>query len=151
MLATMLPDDCPLIEQSPYQRAAVCAQAMREAAAHGERAVWLGVGAAWTGVDLSNASVPAKDDLVLTDLIIPRVPMGTNRTLSHLRRRAFRRDGFLLEAKECAMAFAQGIGRLVRREGVEHRRLWVLDARLGDRKLGYLSAIRNLLAEYRRR
>lgn len=97
----------------------------------GKKPIWLATGAAWVGLDLSDNSVGddhAEDDLLLTDLVIPALPFGLDRTTTH----AFRvmRQGFYAEITTAQRRMRQGIGRLIRREGLVDRRLWILDGRL---------------------
>lgn len=100
----------------------------------GERPIWLALGGAWTGIDLKDDRIPdseAEKDLLLTDLVIPALPFGLNRTTTHEARAAW--SGFLAESQETLNTFRQGLGRLVRREGLLNRRVWVLDGRLASR------------------
>lgn len=99
-------------------------------------AALIGVGACWTGLDLSDPdpSIPPERDQVITDLVIPRLPIGTNRTLTHLARKR-RLDGIggrsqKAEMIATAVTLRQGVGRLVRRQGVTARVLHMLDGRL---------------------
>lgn len=120
-----------LISHSESHGVAECARRFIEVRRRGGRPLWLGVGASWTGIDLTDKDVAPEDDLVLTDLYIPRLPFGCNRTMSHMRRAESNSSAVLLEA---AILFRQGIGRLVRREGVPVRRLWLSDTRLVESK-----------------
>jgi CRISPR type IV-associated DEAD/DEAH-box helicase Csf4 len=74
--------------------------------------------------------VSAELDLLLTDLVIPAIPFGTNRTMTHAARVAYAK--FPAEKSEAMMTFRQWLGRPVRREGLAHRRIWVLDGRLAS-------------------
>ncbi|WP_455233418.1 helicase C-terminal domain-containing protein [Geopseudomonas aromaticivorans] len=138
-----------LLVQTSRLGASACAAAFRT---HGRRPVWLGVGNAWTGIDLSAPSdpgkedfIPAAEDQVLTDLVITRLPLGLNRSLTHHRRQLI--AGFRITIQEGAWHLRQGIGRLVRREGVPSRNLWVLDSRI-DSKEPWLAAFRKILKTY---
>lgn len=117
-------------------------------AARGERPCLVAVGAAWTGLDLSPEGVAPGDDNVLTDLIIPVAPLGTNRTLTHEWRRE--RTGVVAEIGATSIMFRQGIGRLVRRDGLQaNRRLHFLDARIHDSQWrGVLQPIIRALGRY---
>lgn len=102
----------------------------------GITAVLVGVGACWTGLDLSDPdpSISPERDQVITDLVIPRLPIGMNRTLTHLARKR-RLDGIggrsqKAEMIATAVTLRQGIGRLVRRQGVSARVLHMVDGRL---------------------
>jgi Rad3-related DNA helicase len=95
----------------------------------GKKPIWIATGPAWTGLDLrdAQAQTPAQDRL-LTDLVVPRVPFGVNRSATAMGRERWM--GYRATVSEAAMLLKQGFGRLVRREGLQDRRLWLLDARL---------------------
>jgi|TARA_Y100001934_G_C12387159_1_gene797239 ATP-dependent DNA helicase DinG len=116
-----------VIIQSRAMSAAACAVQYRALAHAGLKPVWVGLGAAWTGIDLTNHDVAAEADNTLTDLVIARLPVGANRTITHERRVAI--AGFSIVVQEACWQLRQGIGRLVRREGMRDRKLWVLDSR----------------------
>ena len=120
-----------LIVQSSVQNASTCSQIYRELAKSGKRPLWIGLGSAWTGIDLSDSSVPPEEDYLLTDLIVTRIPWRLNRSITHLRRMLGNRD---VDRQETLRMFRQGIGRLVRREGVKDRRLHILDPRILDNR-----------------
>lgn len=99
----------------------------------GERPIWLALGGAWTGIDLKDDRISdseAEKDLLITDLVIPALPFGLNRTTTHEARTAW--SGFMAESLETLNTFRQGLGRLVRRDGLLNRRVWVLDGRLAS-------------------
>lgn len=96
-------------------------------AKHGSRPIWLATGPAWTGLDIRDERVSAKDDFLLTDLVITNLPFGTNRSTTHAARMEWQRTA---ERDRAALEFKQGIGRLVRREGVTGRRIYILDPRV---------------------
>jgi Rad3-related DNA helicase len=105
-------------------------QAFRTLHSQGRRPVLLATGGAWTGLDLRDASIPdeqAQLDLLLTDVVIPNIPFGLNRTTTHTSRVS---RLFSFEASATALLLRQGLGRLVRRPGLLHRRIWLLDSRL---------------------
>lgn len=83
---------------------------------------------------------------MLTDLVITHLPIGLNRTLTHERRVSI--GGFRVISQEGGWHFRQGLGRLVRREGVVRRNLWVLDARI-DGKEPWVVPFRRILSRYR--
>ena len=98
--------------------------------------IWLVLGPGWTGLDLvqrsvgsdgSITNVPAEEDTLLTDLVITRVPFGCNRSVTHLVRME---KNFKTMTYEAMLLLKQGMGRLIRREGLRHRRILVLDGRL---------------------
>ncbi len=116
-----------VIIQTRVMSAAACAVQFRALAHAGLKPVWVGLGSAWTGIDLTNHQVPAEADNTLTDLVIARLPVGANQTITHERRVAI--AGFSIAVQEACWQLRQGIGRLVRREGMQGRNLWVLDSR----------------------
>jgi CRISPR type IV-associated DEAD/DEAH-box helicase Csf4 len=106
-----------------------------------KKPLWLAVGSAWTGVDIGGhdpwrdlfgQELPPEKDNVLTDLVIPRVPYGTNQSLEHLWR-IRNSPSVPWDLLDAALRFKQALGRLVRRKGLpKNRRIFVLDARLGE-------------------
>ena len=114
------------------------------------RPVWLATGSAWTGLDLADreTSDPYQDTL-LTDLVITRVPFGTNKTAVHMAR--IKRLGFDIEAMEAALRLKQGLGRLIRREGVIGRRIWIMDGRSHGRRSGYFKRVFGPVSAYPQR
>ncbi len=120
-----------LVVQMRHQRLSQSADVFRTMGAAGEKPIWIATGAAWTGLDLSDKSVPderAHEDMLLTDLIIPNLPFGLDRGTTHMAR--MNRIGFGAEVVGVQRRLRQGLGRLVRREGVKNRRIWILDGRL---------------------
>lgn len=109
----------------------------REKTAKLLRPVWIATGGAGTGLDLSDKSKPAAEDFLLTDVVIPAIPFGTNRTMSHAAKVDF---NFAVEVVSALRTFRQYLGRLVRRDGLVGRRLWVLDGRLVQPKSERLMA-----------
>ena len=124
-----------LIEQTAAQSAAVCRTRFVELRRGGARPVWIGVGAAWTGLDLRDETVVSgADDMLLTDLVIPNV-FNTTKSSTDMDREE--RFGFEAIRSKSLFTLRQGLGRLVRREGLRERRIWILDGRLarGDASL----------------
>ena len=118
------------------------------------RPVWLALGAAWTGLDLCESSdVAPSEDVILTDLVITRIPIGLNRSNTMISR--MDRIGFRPVAQEALLTFKQGIGRLVRREHLTNRRIWILDGRLQHAPNRFLADIAagvySMLTKYKRR
>jgi len=122
------------------------------AAQDGHKPMWLAVGGAWTGVDVSgkDLGIVEQKDSVLTDLVIPRLPFRNNRSMTH-RTRMERRPERPWELFDTAMRLKQGLGRLVRRENVpKNRRIFVLDSRLSDPAFdGFLGIIKRILGVYK--
>jgi ATP-dependent DNA helicase DinG len=119
------------------------------------RPLWLATGPAWTGTDMNAArlidpGIDAARDTLLTDLVIPRIPFGTESSSVHKYRRSWMATA---ERDRAAFQLRQGLGRLLRREGLPQRRLWVLDGRIwGPPRHAFLVApIRLLLERYPRR
>ncbi|MHB1201460.1 MAG: hypothetical protein ACYCZ6_18295 [Polaromonas sp.] len=125
----------------------------------GRRPLWLAVGSAWTGVDIGGhdpwrdlfgQEIAPEDDNVLTDLVIPRLPFGTNQSLSHLWRLR-NSPNVPWDLYNASLLFKQALGRLVRRALLPaNRRIFVLDARMGDPdQVGRLVPFVKSLAKYR--
>lgn len=118
----------------------------------GKRPIWITLGGAWTGLDLSDPVITPADDTILTDLVIAKLPFNLNQSLSYLvRTTSFTRGGrkysSKVREKEAAFWFKQGVGRLVRRPGVKDRHLWLLDGRLWSRK-GRYKELRGVVSPY---
>ncbi len=107
----------------------------------GLKPLWLAVGSAWTGVDIGGhdpwgdlfgAPLKAGADNVLTDLVIPRLPYGTNQSLSHLLRMRTS-PSMPWDLLDASLRLKQALGRLVRRADLpKNRRIFLLDARVTD-------------------
>jgi ATP-dependent DNA helicase DinG len=145
--------DDRIIEMRQGVRFSETERQFRAAHAAGLRPVLLGLGVAWTGIDLKDSAVPADRDTLLTDLIVARLPVALNRTNAMLAR--IERTGMNPVISEALLMLKQGMGRLIRRDGVTDRRIWILDGRMfppnewrGMRPL--TSAARRMLREYRK-
>lgn len=125
----------------------------RQAYADGKAPVWVTLGRSWTGMDLTSEG-PAEDDRLLECLIIPKLPFGLAMSTTHESRvaRASRSavGGILLETEEALIRLRQGVGRLVRRDGVPPRSLWILDPRVQDPSKAYARAFAGVLNRYPR-
>ncbi len=117
-----------LIAQAPHTGVGVVAEQFIALSRSGTRPICIATGAAWTGLDLSDREVAPANDFLLTDIVIPAAPFGLERSTTHSERR--RRMGFVAELMGVQQRLRQGFGRLVRREGVQSRRIWLLDGRL---------------------
>ena len=111
----------------------------------GKKPVWFATGAAWTGLDIGGhepihnllgcSGLPAKEDNILTDLVIPRLPFGINKSVTH-EYRIQTEPATPWEILDMTSRLKQGLGRLVRRHGLpNNRRIFLLDGRL--KKLGF--------------
>lgn len=135
-----------LILQTRRISASMCSAQFQAMHKNGGRPVWLGLGAAWTGINLSDSEVAAETDSMLTNLVITRLPIGLNRSLTHERRVSI--AGFKVVTLEAIWQLRQGLGRLIRRPGVQDRHLWVLDARLAG-TAPWVTPYKRLLSRYR--
>lgn len=136
-----------LIRSSRDLTTAALDAAFRSMHAQRLRPVWLATGAAWVGLDLVDSDVPAAQDFLLTDLVITAAPYNIDQSLAARQRRL--RVGFTAEQAAVWRRLQQGMGRLIRREGVLKRRLWILDGRLVDAaSANYTRDLRALLARY---
>jgi ATP-dependent DNA helicase DinG len=147
----LLPDiQARLIVQKRGQAVAALAAQFKSMARAGIRPVWLATGSANVGIDLADEEVTERNshrDMLLTDLVIPNVPYGVERSTVHLARAA--RVGFIAEMIGTQRRFLQMIGRLVRREGLRDRRLWVLDGRLFAKfPMSHSTDLRGVLLPY---
>lgn len=160
MLASILPSDIrmALVVASPDTSLSVQRTRYLMHVHLGRKPVWLAVGGAWTGLDvgghgpwgaLFGEELSPEEDNVLTDLVIARIPFGTNKSMTHMTRLE-RNSAVPWEALEATFRVKQGMGRPVRRDGLPpNRRIFILDGRLNDPKLaGYLSRITALTKGY---
>ncbi|WP_265283434.1 helicase C-terminal domain-containing protein [Verminephrobacter aporrectodeae] len=117
-----------IVAQKPAHRFSAYVTEFNAKYAAGLRPVLLGVGVAWTGVDLVDGGVPAAEDWMLTDLVVCRLPINFNQS-STMRARVAN-TGIHPIISEALLYFKQGIGRLIRRDGVIDRNIWILDGRI---------------------
>jgi ATP-dependent DNA helicase DinG len=106
----------------------------------GKRPVWLATGGAWTGLDLADFTVPAKDDHVISRLIIPKLPF--NVPDNDVKNTIFD------SGQDSYFKLKQGFGRLVRRAGRQNMRLVLLDRRIHTNNALYKSSFK-LLKQYK--
>ena len=90
---------------------------------------WLASGPAWTGLDMRAGDEDPAKDFLLTDLVIVRIPYGMNRTSTHIAREAWNPNADF-KGKEAILRLKQGLGRLMRQDGVTDRHIWFLDGRI---------------------
>lgn len=120
----------------------------------GLRPILLGLGIAWTGIDMTDKTIPEPHpelDMLLTDLVIVRAPIGLNRTNSMASR--IERNGTYPIEKEALLLLKQGLGRLIRKDGVIDRHIWIMDGRLWLDWKGmenFTASARKLFAKYKK-
>ncbi|HEU0198311.1 MAG TPA: type IV CRISPR-associated DEAD/DEAH-box helicase Csf4 [Nevskiaceae bacterium] len=129
-----------VLTQSDGRSLEVLRREFLQFAHHNDRACLVAVGAAWTGLDLSDETKRPGHDVALTDLVIPLVPIAMNRSLTFRHR--CERVGHVAIVGEAAVTFRQGVGRLVRRQGLRDRRLHVLDARINGGESHWQSTVK---------
>lgn len=103
-------------------------QRFRDLHAKGLRPILIATGGAWTGIDLTDKTLPPDQDRLLTDLVIACAPVGFNRTTSSLYR--VEKTGVDSIIKEALLTIKQGLGRLVRHPNAAEKNIWVLDGRI---------------------
>lgn len=125
----------------------------------GKRPIWFATGGAWTGLDiggheplkilLGREPLPPAQDNVLTDVVIPRLPFGLNKSITH-EYRVRRHPSTPWEIIDMLFRLKQGVGRLVRRSGLPHnRRVHLLDARIHRPTFTMINErVRGLFAAY---
>jgi CRISPR type IV-associated DEAD/DEAH-box helicase Csf4 len=144
----------PAIIAQRRGRFPIAEAAFRTMYAAGRKPLWLATAQAWTGMDLRDTRlgddgkpVDVSKDFLFTDLIVPRVPFGTEQSRIHQARYS---RSVWNEWDRAAMQFRQGIGRLIRAEGLRERRLFVLDGRIWDpAKAAMMEPYKLMLAPYR--
>lgn len=140
--------------QSRDKKLELTRAAFIERGRRGIRPILIGLGGAGTGMNIKDDTVPderAQDDLLMTDLVILRTPIGLNRTNTMLSR--IDRRGTNPIEKEALLTLKQWLGRLIRREGVTDRHIWILDGRLWLPWKGmenFTKSVRQLFAKYKK-
>lgn len=143
-----------VIEQVPDRRFDSVVKEYREKHAKGLRPVMLALGVAWTGVDLVDSAAPPERDTLLTDLVVTRLPINLNQSAT-MRARVDNMGLYPL-INECLLYLKQGLGRLIRRDGVEDRRIWILDGRIHSAytwpgMVRLTAGVRRMLRDYPKR
>lgn len=146
--------DVRIVEQTRNTRFSECERRFRDLHAQHLRPILMALGGAWTGVDFKDEAYAAHDDFLLSDLIIARLPIGFNRSNSMTAR--IEQSGLNAVVNEALLTFKQGLGRLIRRQGVLNRRVWILDGRpfVQEKWQGmdvFTACVRRLLREYQKR
>lgn len=132
-ISTHLKDKYPeiaarVIVQVRKAKFSAAVNAFTLAHSNGVKPIMIGLGPAWTGLNLSQDVSDPKKDTLLMDLVIACSPIGLNQTATMLRR--IEQTNTSAIAKEGLLILKQGLGRLIRRDGVEGRRIWILDGRI---------------------
>lgn len=149
-----------MVRANPKQSMRTQTQMFLRLSHSGLKPLWLAVGSAWTGVDIGGHEpwadlfgmpIKAVDDNVLTDLVIPRLPYGTNQSLSHLLRMRTS-PSMPWDLLDASLRLKQALGRLVRRADLpKNRRIFLLDARVTDPTMtGRLVPFTKTFANYKR-
>lgn len=94
----------------------------------GRHPILLGLGPSWTGLNLLDENESAPKDTLLTNLVIACCPVGLNQTPTMQKRIEITNTSAI--SKEALLTFKQGLGRLIRRNEVKNRHIWVLDGRI---------------------
>ena len=116
-----------IIQQDRNLKISVTEKLFREAYSKGLRPIWIGLGSAWTGLNLTDTDKSNVDNL-LTDLVILCSPLNLNRTNTMIARVEARSISPII--KEALMMLKQGLGRLMRDESQDDRHIWFLDGRI---------------------
>lgn len=119
-----------------------------EAHYEGKRCIWIAVGQnAWTGMDLRDRKViPAKDNM-LTDLVVPRLPFAAGN--NPVMREMAERMGQWISVSAMLLLLKQGLGRLIRSQGVQsNRRIFLIDPRIHTKTYG--GSVKTLIKSYRK-
>lgn len=117
-----------IVAQSGDRKFTLVQKDFRDRHAQGMRPILLATGAAWTGIDLTDKSLSAADDTLLTDLVIACLPIGLNKT-SSMQSRIEKTHTYPI-IREALMTLRQGLGRIVRSSEARNKHIWFLDARL---------------------
>lgn len=139
-----------IIMQQRNKKLSLSEMEFRDAHKKGLRPVWIALGGAWTGLDLSDED--ANVDTLLTDLVITCCPIGLNRTTTMNARIEAR--SMQPVTKEALMLLKQGLGRLMRDEKQKNRNIWFLDGRIWTKWSGlenFQSSVKMMLNGYKNR
>lgn len=119
---------------------------------HGERPIWIAVGGAWTGLNLSLPEISPEQDNLLTDLVIPRMPFGTNKSIT-AEVKKLTSSKHLQLLGDASSTLKQGVGRLIRRPGLQsNRRLFFMDSRVYSKeRKAVLNMLNTLFRAYEKR
>lgn len=141
-----------LMRQPDFSSLAAMRQEAIRLIGQGQKVCLVATGGIWTGFDLSGSALglSGEADNVLTDLVLPRLPFGMNRSMTHRQRVSNRRDPVPHEVLSVALTLQQAVGRLVRAPGLRrNRRIWLLDARMTDASLrGFLEPCKQVVRPY---
>lgn len=146
LVATRVPDDTCIVQQ-PGKVLAEVRQRFVNCRRGGAKPIMILVGAGWTGFDVS---LPG-DENAVTDLVIPAMPFGVNRSMTQAARELT--QGMLSVTYAATMMARQGLGRLVRFEHtLANRKIHFLDARweMPEKRGIFLPIMRWIDSKYRR-
>ncbi|MDA8377685.1 MAG: hypothetical protein M0Z50_11645 [Planctomycetia bacterium] len=116
-----------IVIQSEKNRFSSAEQQYRALYAKGIQPVLIAAGAAWTGIDLTDKTVPHEKDRLLSTLILTCAPVGLNRSLAMLKR--IEKTSVRPIINESLMMLRQGLGRVVRHPDMRKIDIWMLDGR----------------------
>ncbi len=138
-----------VVPQERGTKFAVTEGVFRDRHKAGLRPILVGLGTAWTGVNLRDETVPPSQDTLATDLVIACLPVGLNQT-STMRSRT-EATGTHPVTQEALMMLRQGLGRIVRDKGMKDRHIWFLDGRIWTGWPGmraFCLSVRRVLEQY---
>lgn len=138
-----------LVPQVRGTKFAVTEAVFRERHAKGFRPILIGLGTAWTGVNLRDESAPPSQDTLATDLVIACLPVGLNQTSTMRTRTEY--AGTHPVTQEALMMLRQGLGRIVRDKGMTGRHIWFMDGRIWTGWPGmraFCLSVRRILEQY---
>lgn len=156
MMVKHIPPHIPLVFANSNTTLDEQKQEFIELSKQGKKPLWVALGNAWVGMDVSGKDIGLTSDMigehdnVLTTLIIAKIPFGINRSLSHKIRSIKEMRPGDSELMDTLMRLKQGLGRLVRLEGQpKNREIYLLDGRYNHpRYRGYMAPIRALFESY---
>jgi len=138
-----------IVSQERGTKFAVTEGVFRTRHKDGLRPILVGLGGAWTGVNLRDDSVPPAQDTLATDLVIACLPVGLNQTSTMRTRTEY--AGTHPVTQEALMMLRQGLGRIVRDKGMKDRHIWFMDGRIWSGWGGmraFCLSVRRVLEQY---
>lgn len=138
-----------LVPQERGTKFAATEAVFRERHKKDYRPILIGLGTAWTGVNLRDETVPPSQDTLATDLVIACLPVGLNQTSTMRTRTEY--AGTHPVTQEALMMLRQGLGRIVRDKGMKDRHVWFMDGRIWIGWAGmraFCLSVRRILEQY---